>query len=594
MTYPQIIDYNDAVQTPLHAFSDPVLRAGQVATTPLGLPLALSGGFALTYTIQSRSGKLAVRCFHREMPSVQQRYAAVSRRLRSIKNRYFVDFEFQPEGIRVNGTLYPIVKMDWAEGDTLGVYLDRKANDLNSLSQLRQAFAKLAAYLEQNSIAHGDISNDNVIVELDQLRLIDYDGMFVPGMQQGQGTEIGHKHFQHPQRDVTHFGPAMDRFSFITIDLSLLVLSVDPSLHKRFREGGQTILFRANDFADPMRSEIFSELEKHAAVRDDARKLALLCRSDIATIPSLADFRAERNLPVSRLEANSVASTAAAPQPYISAAPLVLNTDEFDAVLREVGQRVELIGKVVSVRRGVGRRGRGKGQPYVFINFANWLGNCVKITIWSDGLTNLTDPPDERWVGRWISVTGMIEPPYEGSSFGRPYRHIGITVGSDGQIVRLTKTEAAYRLGRKKPHSRTQGSVEPAPKVAKPWPSTPNKAIFDRIQNGHSGLSEAPRQWLPQQAPPAQSASASNPSMNKRLLEAIHAKTPQPIESKPREVLSTLSSNQLANPISISPGVTQSQKTAHLTKAPGHAQVPKISFLIWIILSLGVLFWLFG
>jgi hypothetical protein len=93
-----------------------------VATTPLGLPLALSGGFALTYTVQVGRRKLAVRCFHKEVPDAQNRYAKISAKLRSLSSSgYFVSFDFQQQGIRIKGATYPIVKMEWAEGQTLGL-----------------------------------------------------------------------------------------------------------------------------------------------------------------------------------------------------------------------------------------------------------------------------------------------------------------------------------------------------------------------------------------------------------------------------------------------------------------------------------------
>ena len=139
MSYPQIVEYNAAVQDPRHTFSDPELKAGRVAETPLGLPLALSGGFALTYTVQSGSKKFAVRCFHREVPQVQNRYAKISSKFRSLASSYFVNFEFQPQGIRVLRQQFPIVKMDWAEGETLGVYLDRAATNSTAVGALRQA-----------------------------------------------------------------------------------------------------------------------------------------------------------------------------------------------------------------------------------------------------------------------------------------------------------------------------------------------------------------------------------------------------------------------------------------------------------------------
>jgi tRNA A-37 threonylcarbamoyl transferase component Bud32 len=158
--------------------------------------MPMSGGFALTYKLQSGSKKFAVRCFHHEVPQAQERYARISTKLRAVTSPYFVNFDFQSTGIRINGKLFPVVKMDWVEGDTLGVYLDRKSLTPALLGTLRQAFATLAEFLERNGIAHGDIQNQNVIVSGGTPRLIDYDGMFVAGMMEGQGTEVGHKHFQ--------------------------------------------------------------------------------------------------------------------------------------------------------------------------------------------------------------------------------------------------------------------------------------------------------------------------------------------------------------------------------------------------------------
>ena len=100
-------------------------------------------------------------------------------------------------------------------------------------------------------MAHGDIQNGNVMMASNGPRLIDYDGMFVPGMALGNGSEMGHKHFQHPRRSASDFGPKMDRFSFIALDLSLAAVIEDKTLHSRFRDGGETIIFTANDFADP-------------------------------------------------------------------------------------------------------------------------------------------------------------------------------------------------------------------------------------------------------------------------------------------------------------------------------------------------------
>src|SRR5215469_12457147 len=62
--YPQIVEYNEVIQHPATAFVDPELQQGRVKENTLGLPIVLSGGFALTYTITTPQRQLAVRCFH--------------------------------------------------------------------------------------------------------------------------------------------------------------------------------------------------------------------------------------------------------------------------------------------------------------------------------------------------------------------------------------------------------------------------------------------------------------------------------------------------------------------------------------------------
>jgi hypothetical protein len=447
MPYPQITDYQDSVQDPRTAFSDPELKLGQVKVNPLGLPEPMSGGFVLTYTVKTGSKQYAVRCFHREVPNAEMRYSKISSKLRALGNPYFVNFDFQPKGVLVQGRFYPIVKMDWAAGETLGLYLDRWSSSAPAIAALRQSFVSLADYLERNGVAHGDIQNENVIVSGSAPRLIDYDGMWVSGMPEGKGSEAGHKHFQHPGRTENQFGPKMDRFSFIVIDVSLQALAADASLHKKYREGGQAIIFKANDFADPSSSPVFQTLQGIPALRDSAKKLAAVCAAPILSIPTLSDFIAGRNIPTAA-PAIGAALKVSAPASYIGAFQVV-DAKSFNAVVARVGDKIELVGKIVSVKQGMGKRGRGRGKPWLFVNFGPWNGESAKITIWSEGLAVISDPPSEAWVGKWVSVTGLVEPPYEGKHHGKPYKNVGITVTANNQIIRITEADARFRLGGK-------------------------------------------------------------------------------------------------------------------------------------------------
>jgi len=77
MTYPTLEQYNEAFQHPQLALADPDLKKGSIATTGLGLPLALCGGFALTYTVTTGGAKYAVRCFHKQSNALEKRYTQV-------------------------------------------------------------------------------------------------------------------------------------------------------------------------------------------------------------------------------------------------------------------------------------------------------------------------------------------------------------------------------------------------------------------------------------------------------------------------------------------------------------------------------------
>ena len=446
MPYPQIVEYNEAVQHPAHAFVDSELKQGSVRQKNPGLPLVLSGGFALTYTVTTLKKKYAVRCFHREVPSIEQRYDAISKKLKSFANGYFVDFDFQKPGIKVRQNTFPVVKMDWVEGDPLGIWLDKNFENAPVLQKAREHFAALADFLSREGIAHGDIQNGNVMMSSGAVRLIDYDGMFVPGLPAGKGSEVGHKHFQHPERSASDFGPAMDRFSFIALDLSLEAVIEDKTLYKKFREGGETIIFKANDFADPGNSEVFRLLLSKPKLRDHARYFAAICDAGISSVPTLPDFLAGRHIPqkAAPIPVSSGPKSSPRAVTYISAYPVV-DAQDFDSAARHVGDRVEVIGRIAEVKHGVGKRGKGKDRPYIFVNFGSWRGSIVKISIWSEGLAKLKEAPSNSWVGKWVSVTGLIDPPYISRRFA--YTHLSITVQEDGQIQQLEEGQARFRLG---------------------------------------------------------------------------------------------------------------------------------------------------
>jgi hypothetical protein len=235
----------------------------------------------------------------------------------------------------------------------------------------------------------------------------------------------------------------MDRFSFIALDLSLKAVIEDKSLYRTFREGGETIIFKANDFAAPSSSEIFRRLLAMPKLKEQTRSFAAICEAPLTAVPTLDEFLAGRNISAAKTAIKTSPAPAATPRAaaYIPAHPVVDALD-FSAALQRVGDRVELIGRIVEIKPGSRKKGKGKAKRYVFINFGSWRGNIVKISIWSDGLAKLKEKPSNAWIGRWVSVTGLMDVPYE----SKRYKHLSIAVQEDGQIQQLDEVEAGFRL----------------------------------------------------------------------------------------------------------------------------------------------------
>jgi hypothetical protein len=260
---PTAADYRDAIQNPQDCFLDPELRAGTAVADPLGLPRAISGNFASVFQLVAPNDRrYAVRCFVRYAEDQQQRYDAIAAFLAGVDWSWKVGFEFLAHGIRIRGTWFPVLKMEWVDAQPLTRYLAAHLNDPRALVALAERFSHAVADLQQHGAAHGDLQHGNLLVSAEgMLKLIDYDGMFVPGLSGREGHELGHRNYQHPARSPSDFGPGLDNFSAWVIYASLLALAVDPGLWSRLDVGEERLLFSRDDYVDPSLGLAFRALE---------------------------------------------------------------------------------------------------------------------------------------------------------------------------------------------------------------------------------------------------------------------------------------------------------------------------------------------
>jgi hypothetical protein len=298
VSWPSPQDYNEAVQNPALNFSDPELRKGQPSLSPLGLPRPITGHFASVYRVHSSDKDWAVRCFLQNHPDHQQRYEHIADHLSQKKLDCTVAFHYQPEGICVGNTWYPILKMQWCYGETLNSYIERNRFNRRALERLADAFKRLVYDLRKNDITHGDLQHGNIIVDNEKLRLVDYDGMFVPSLASFQSHELGHRSYQHPGRTGSQCGSYLDNFPAWLIYLSLKILTYAPELWLRFDGGDECILLSQADLEQPAKSKAFHDMERHPneEVRKGSRLIRYFLSLPIEDVP-VPDFDAPQPVP---------------------------------------------------------------------------------------------------------------------------------------------------------------------------------------------------------------------------------------------------------------------------------------------------------
>lgn len=291
MRWPTPQDYNEAVQNPQQNFGDDELKDGSLTLDQLGLPRPVSGNFATVYKVNCPQAAWAVRCFLHNFQDQQERYDATAKHLANLHSPYLCDFTFIEEGIKVKSQWYPILKMEWVEGEHLDQYVRANLHDSQKLNALAEKFRLMVFELARSGIAHGDLQHGNILLVNDQVRLVDYDCMFVPALAGFKSNELGHRHYQHPLRRRSTFSASLDNFSSWVIYTSLLSLSIDPSLYSQLHVAEECLLFKDIDFEEPRLSKSFTVLEHHSSdkIRDSVKYIRHLLSLAPDEIPPLTE-----------------------------------------------------------------------------------------------------------------------------------------------------------------------------------------------------------------------------------------------------------------------------------------------------------------
>ena len=295
MQYPLISEYLTAIQD-AHDNLDKQNHLVPVLDKH-GEPYRSSGAFAVVFKMKDeQTGKCyALKCFTEEQEGRAEAYRQIAEELEFVDSPYITSVKYLEKELFVDSNCeddeFPVLLMDWIEGETMETYIAENYTDSYEMSMLCYRFCKMAAWLRSQSFAHGDIKPDNIMVRPDgTLTLVDYDGMFVPAMKGQKSPTIGTKDFSHPLRTIDDFDETIDDFALASIALSLKAISLDSSLLQSYGASDR-LLFSATDYLDLSKSKIFAALQGLLADVEARTLLSMFLLASAQKDLSMCSFR---------------------------------------------------------------------------------------------------------------------------------------------------------------------------------------------------------------------------------------------------------------------------------------------------------------
>ena len=249
-----------------------------------------SGNFGTVFRMNFDGKKSALKCFTRAASDLAERYFYISWYLSQVKLPFLMNFRYYTEAVRTlqkPNEYFPVLLMDWSEGMPLNTFISINLKNTKIMTLLANNFLRASIEMQKVHVSHGDLSGDNILVTPDgNIRLIDYDGFYVPPLKGKKSNEKGHENFQHPSRG-DEFNERIDNFSVLVIYLSILAVSVNPKLWEYNGGDQDRLLFKTSDFTSPDKSRLISDLRRQGKV---SRKLTDILVEYVNHDPSWTGF----------------------------------------------------------------------------------------------------------------------------------------------------------------------------------------------------------------------------------------------------------------------------------------------------------------
>lgn len=261
-----------------------------------------TGGFCIVFPLTCE-GKVqkCIRLWHKDFDKGLVKNLADTLNELHKHVDFVIGFEYFEQGLILDDNeVIPAVVMDWIDGNTLSSYILENRENSSAIKRLAAQFYDMCSVMRQESLAHGDLSSENIMVKSNgKMVLIDYDSFYAPALStQIKQSIIGTPGFQHRQRaQQRYISYDADFFSQQIIYLALLAIAHDNSLadEEKHLVGEKKMFFDVGDLKDDNAFVSSKGYKAIAAINDEEiqGRLAELRKAvsgNLSEVRSIVDY----------------------------------------------------------------------------------------------------------------------------------------------------------------------------------------------------------------------------------------------------------------------------------------------------------------
>ena len=263
--FPTLQEYRTALLNPEKSFVSPRLKGAVPQRVGQNFFWG-QGRFAVVAKVVINGEDWALRLPLLKQAGADDRYKAISKEV-SNGNTLFAPVEYFSQGIDVpvgSKLIRPVVLMKWVNGLSVRDYVIELCtnNESEGLLTLRSAFESLAESLMVQGVVHGDLSPDNILVEVlpdgVRLQLVDYDSVQI--LHLGEiATSVGLTPMRHPRGPVQP-DIMTDAFPLLIYYAVLSSLAINPTLGQSPDNYDQKFLVDSITLAEGMQNKLVKDL----------------------------------------------------------------------------------------------------------------------------------------------------------------------------------------------------------------------------------------------------------------------------------------------------------------------------------------------